>query len=249
MLNKKWTTISFFILVLVQLAVPSFMILTQEEIQTEGKAFRFKTRPVDPYDLFRGKYITLTFENQFIYLDPNGEPIHPDKIEENATTEFQEQNSEEYQSQVDTTELKFQKNDNVFIVIDEDENGYAFISDISKQIPDWTVNYIQVFVKRVDREGRLFKFTVNLPFKRFYMNEAKAYEAEKAYNETQIEAIDSDSINTSAVSTPEPKNTYALVYIYKGKSSLKDVIIEGESILDVVNKRLKEKESEKDAEK
>jgi uncharacterized membrane-anchored protein len=38
------------------------MIWEQEDILQNGKAFRFKTRPIDPTDPFRGKYIVLSFD-------------------------------------------------------------------------------------------------------------------------------------------------------------------------------------------
>ncbi|AUP78636.1 GDYXXLXY domain-containing protein [Flavivirga eckloniae] len=54
--------IIFIILALVQLFVPAQMIFNQERILEQGKAYKFKTRPVDPNDPFRGKYITLNYE-------------------------------------------------------------------------------------------------------------------------------------------------------------------------------------------
>ncbi|WP_411767388.1 GDYXXLXY domain-containing protein [Winogradskyella sp. A3E31] len=54
--------IIFVILVLVQLFIPSKMILDRESILETGKYYKFKTRPVDPNDPFRGKYISLGFD-------------------------------------------------------------------------------------------------------------------------------------------------------------------------------------------
>ena len=39
------------------------MIWDKEVVLEKGKEFKFKTAPVDPNDPFRGKYITLSFEN------------------------------------------------------------------------------------------------------------------------------------------------------------------------------------------
>jgi uncharacterized membrane-anchored protein len=39
------------------------MIQEQEEILQEGVAYRFKTRPIDPVDAFRGRYIILGYDN------------------------------------------------------------------------------------------------------------------------------------------------------------------------------------------
>ena len=62
MLNKKIILLLFILLALVQLYVPAKMILDREEIIATGQEYRFKTAPVDPYDPFRGRYITLNFQ-------------------------------------------------------------------------------------------------------------------------------------------------------------------------------------------
>jgi len=47
---------------LVQWFVPLNMIMQQEDILKEGTVFKFKTRPVDPNDPFRGKFVILNYE-------------------------------------------------------------------------------------------------------------------------------------------------------------------------------------------
>ncbi len=54
--------ILFAVLCLIQLAVPSKMVFAQEEVLRSGHEYRFRTAPVDPYDPFRGKYVTLSFD-------------------------------------------------------------------------------------------------------------------------------------------------------------------------------------------
>ena len=54
--------IAFVIMVLAQLYVPASMIFESEKVLTQGKEFKFKTAPVDPTDPFRGKYVSLNFE-------------------------------------------------------------------------------------------------------------------------------------------------------------------------------------------
>ena len=60
---KKVIFPAFIILVLLQLFVPASMIFQQENVISSGKTFKFKTAPVDPYDPFRGKYVSLRFRN------------------------------------------------------------------------------------------------------------------------------------------------------------------------------------------
>jgi len=47
---------------LIQLAVPGWMIFQQEQILRLGQEYKFETEPVDPYDLFRGRYVALRFK-------------------------------------------------------------------------------------------------------------------------------------------------------------------------------------------
>lgn len=48
-------------LALAQLGVPAWMIIGQERVLREGRQLRLQTRPVDPADLFRGRYVALAF--------------------------------------------------------------------------------------------------------------------------------------------------------------------------------------------
>jgi len=66
-MNSKKVLIPVFILIaLVQLFAPAKMILDREEVLNTGKEFKFKTVPIDPNDPFRGKYITLRFDDNTI---------------------------------------------------------------------------------------------------------------------------------------------------------------------------------------
>ncbi|MEI7437063.1 MAG: GDYXXLXY domain-containing protein [bacterium] len=50
------------VVVAAQLAVPAWMIIDRELTLREGFVFKFKTRPVDPVDAFRGRYVWLNLE-------------------------------------------------------------------------------------------------------------------------------------------------------------------------------------------
>ncbi|RDX35797.1 hypothetical protein DZA50_06055 [Kangiella sp. HD9-110m-PIT-SAG07] len=64
----KTSKLLLLILCVVQLAVPGYMIYEQNQILSEGKVYKFKTQPIDPYDPFRGRYVTLTYK-------VNAEPV------------------------------------------------------------------------------------------------------------------------------------------------------------------------------
>ena len=68
MKHSKWLIIALGVVVTGQLAIPATMILRREWTLREGRAYKFRTQPVDPYDAFRGRYIALQ-------LEPNSLPV------------------------------------------------------------------------------------------------------------------------------------------------------------------------------
>ena len=52
----------FVVVTLLQLAAPVSLIWRYEYTLRTGRAYRFRTAPVDPYDAFRGRYVALQFE-------------------------------------------------------------------------------------------------------------------------------------------------------------------------------------------
>jgi len=46
----------------IHLAIPIQMAIFQETILRQGREYKFRTQPIDPYDAFRGRYIALSFE-------------------------------------------------------------------------------------------------------------------------------------------------------------------------------------------
>lgn len=69
MMNKKILLPLFVLLVMAQFYVPAKMILDRNDVLNTGIAFKFKTAPVDPYDPFRGKYITLRFTENSVSIE------------------------------------------------------------------------------------------------------------------------------------------------------------------------------------
>jgi uncharacterized membrane-anchored protein len=59
--KRSYLVIGFCVLALIQICVPLSMIARREATLRQGTAFRFQTRPVDPYDAFRGRYVALQF--------------------------------------------------------------------------------------------------------------------------------------------------------------------------------------------
>ena len=59
---KLFSWIFFGLLCVAQLGVILFQIVNYERILKEGEVFYFKVLPLDPYDAFRGRYVSLRFE-------------------------------------------------------------------------------------------------------------------------------------------------------------------------------------------
>ena len=65
----KTLIISFVLIVIVQLTVPLKIIHDKQSPLIYGQEFTFKTEPIDPYDPFRGKYVTLSFSDNYLEMD------------------------------------------------------------------------------------------------------------------------------------------------------------------------------------
>jgi uncharacterized membrane-anchored protein len=182
MIPNKLPLLLFILLALIQLFIPANMIFLQEGVLQTGAEYRFKTRPIDPVDPFRGRYITLDFEaNRF---------------------------------SVDTTFREMSGKD-IWVFIEKDAQGYARVSDVWKTRPE---NTNDSFIKARVRSyigGQQPEIFLQYPFQRFYMEETKAPEAEKAYWEAMR-----DSSQTA----------YALVRVKDGNASLVDVVVDGVSV-------------------
>ena len=51
------------LVIVAQLFIPSYMMLQKEIVLMRGAEYRFRTRPVDPYDVMRGRYVALSIDN------------------------------------------------------------------------------------------------------------------------------------------------------------------------------------------
>jgi len=185
--SKKIILTAFILVALVQLFVPANMIWNKEATLNTGVDFKFKTAPIDPNDPFRGKYITLTYEESTIVVTDGQQYVNGESIYVSLTT---------------------------------DSAGYARIQSVSKTKPTDNENFVKAKVRTFwgDDSNELM---IDYPFDRYYMEESKAYEAELTYRESQRD------VN---------QITYALVSVKNGDAVLKDVLIDGTSISEIVRR-------------
>ena len=106
----------------------------------------------------------------------------------------------------------------VYVKIKEDEKGFAQIAGLEKTLPVDDNHYIKAEIERVWGENPS-KIRIKYPFERFYMEENKAPKAEALFGNMRRD--------TNTV-------IYSLVVINKGRSALKDVVVNGVSIKDAV---------------
>ena len=168
-----------------QWVVPGMMMYNSETVIADGKVFKFKTEPIDPSDPFRGKFITLQFEADFMLFEDS---------------------------------VTLRPGQKIFVTFDDDPSGYAMPAGIYETEPD-TEYYLQTTVDYVTNFRSNHRVQFELPFDRFYLEESKAQRAEDLYREAQRD--------TTQVA-------YALVSIGLGQAVIKDVVINDQPILDLL---------------
>ncbi len=173
-----------------QWLVPAKLIYDSEKTNAEGTSFKFKIRPVDPYDPFRGKYITLNFEDARVLRD---------------------------------TLETFSNGQSAFVLVEEDSLGLARVKSVSSYAFAES-NYFESTVLWQSRiqDDSLQNIELDFPFKKFFLEETLAPQAEHTYSETRNDTIPA----------------YALVSVMNGKAVLRDVIIRDSSIADVARARI-----------
>ncbi len=113
------------------------------------------------------------------------------------------------------------RGDLVYVTISADSAGYAIIETASHTKPDKESDYVTATVEYFNTVESIL--VIEYHFDRFYMEESKAYKAERIYR---------DGLRDST------KQTYALVSVKKGNAVLRDVLIDDVSIKDIVESQL-----------
>ncbi len=136
-------------------------------------------------------------------------------------------NYDESLVEMESTEEWF-RGEKIFVHLATDKEGFAKAMSGSKDRPSDQQAYIEAKVlygNSINVRDSVRIVRIEYPFDRFYMEESKAYEAELSYN--RIQKSDSSA-------------TYALISIKNGDAVLRDVLIDGVSISEIVKQRQKE---------
>jgi len=183
------------ILIAVQLAVPVTMIQGKEKILQEGTLYKLLTRPIDPADPFQGRYVRLGYRNDYIPCPADHKP-----------------------------DLRY--NEPIYALIVTDDTGFLRFIDWSHEKPA-TGNYLKTRYKGIRKDWqqnsktRIHKgIRIDIPFDRYYMDEAKAPRAE-----------------VLARKATRSTNCWVNVRILNGKAVIEDVFAEGQSLRDLAAKK------------
>lgn len=106
----------------------------------------------------------------------------------------------------------------VYVLIQNDSDGFAEIASIEKVAPTGDVHFIKAEIGYVWGQNPT-QVRIKYPFERFYMEENKAPKAEVMFRE-----VWRDSSAT----------IYGLVVVKEGQAALADVLVDGVSIKDAV---------------
>jgi len=161
----------FGIIVLIQLAVPTWMIQQHEQVLAQGQVFRFKTAPVDPYDLFRGRYVALR-----IASDSASFPADSDEFKAMALNSAE--NSAEKAGVHIIVDASWAPGRDYFVSLKTDKQGVTSLYKVLKDPPE-TTPYLKLKVS--SSEGTKLYF--EMPFDRFYLEEKLAPAVESAYQD------------------------------------------------------------------
>jgi len=132
---------------------------------------------------------------------------------------------------IDLPEFRLQnleKGDGVFVTFNEDKNGYAQIKALYKATSNFeTENLGSAYLKakiaavrKPNSKSPLANVRIDFPFNKYYMEENKAPKAEEIYRNLSKEKMDA---------------TYALVLLKNSNSVLKDVVVDGVSLVELSN--------------
>lgn len=115
--------------------------------------------------------------------------------------------------------LTLQTGQKIFVTFADDSLGFAKPVGVYETEPD-AEHYLQTTVDYVTNYRNNHRVQFDLPFNRFYLEESKAARAEELYRQAQRDTAEI---------------AYALVSIGRGQAVIKDVIINGQPILNLLN--------------
>lgn len=72
MSKRSLLLVAFAAMAVIQLSVPAWVLVRRELTLRNGRQFNFRTQPVDPADVFRGRYVQLRLEPDSVLVPDAG---------------------------------------------------------------------------------------------------------------------------------------------------------------------------------
>ena len=69
---KKTLLSVLIITIFVQILIPTYMIWGKYDVLKNGEEVKIKVAPIDPYDAFRGRYVSLWYDDDLSYEESQG---------------------------------------------------------------------------------------------------------------------------------------------------------------------------------
>lgn len=153
--NKKLLLALFLLMVAAGVWYPVSKIIGFEFPSSPPAVFRFSAEIYDPYDPFRGRYVALQSASQTLVAD---EPI------------------------------EFYKD--AYVVLENDENGLAKAVGLVRKpesgkpaVRAYNISRYPASSESGAAEKKIYNYSIQFPFERFYMNEKLAPAAEQAFRD------------------------------------------------------------------
>ncbi len=167
-MKNKNLIISFISLMMaLQLGFLIYLIKSNEIILKDGKIFKFKTAPVDPFNAFKGRYVALNFDAGNFTLD---------KLPDSMSCEYN-------------------RRPKIIYALIGNKDGFAYVKNISIKKPNDSEDYLTIRQFYCDEEYKYddnlkisietgsYKINLTFPFSAYYLEETHAPKAEKLYND------------------------------------------------------------------
>lgn len=116
-------------------------------------------------------------------------------------------------------EQKWKENEKIYVLIKNGADGYAHITGVQKTEPSANVDYVKAETGYISFESDSTKINFDYPFEEYFMEESSAPKAEKIYTR-------------SGMDTTLP--AYAEIAVLKGDAAIKDLIVNGKPINELV---------------
>jgi len=212
-LNPRF--ILFVLFAVISVYAPLSIIWKYENTLRHGTLYKFRTQPVDPYDAFRGRYVTLAFDNESF------EQINKGK----STEELKEEVSDSYLD--DSSRL-------LYVRIAADAEGFAkpVLASLTP-ISGGDVITVDSWHKYVSKDTE--QWTLSYPFDRYYLPEDMAPEAEKLYRQANRRSGDDGKLKSPS---------YVTVRVGNGVGVLEDLYIGGKPVREALRAELEKKRVE-----